>query len=443
MKLALPTSITLLVHRWLSRVRVSECGEPGGTGMPWSRRDWWVLAVASLAFGLVTGLRTRSQPVLLLDARSTNVLFDADCPQVFLMMSRAKTAQDFRTQAHPLFPLVTYPVVRSGMKLGMSPLTAVGMLNGLTAATWLALLYVTIRRLGCSRGAGMILAALGASSASALFFFAIPETYGLSSVSLLVPLFVATGTGRTWYRERLLVAASAASLSITVTNWLSGLLLTGSRVGWRRGIQLTANALAAVAVLTAFQARLFPLSHSFLEKGYAEKFVAMPTLEHGASVFNAFFFHTLVAPRCSVVHFDATPANALTVQTSTPGSATLWGVPAVLLWTAFLIAGTSRLLLDRELVKLRPLLGGLVVAQLLLHLWFGQETFLYSLHFLPLLLLLAACSCRATPRWWVLPLLAMLVGLTLANNLSQGRRVSAHLTRELARLSSLPTAPSR
>jgi len=443
MNLALPRSIARFLGSWLSRIHFRDCVEPASTGMPWSRRDWWVLAVGSLGFGLIMGLRTRSQPVLLLDARSTNVLFDADCPQVFQMMSRAKTVQDFRTQVHPLFPLVTFPVVRSGIKLGMPPLTAVGVLNGLTAAIWLALLYVTIRRLGCSPGTGMIIAALGASSASAFYFFAIPETYALSSVSLLVPLYVATRTGEARNRERLLVAASAASLCITVTDWLSGLLLTGCRVGWRRGMQLTANALAVVAVLSALQARLFPLSHSFLEKAYAEKFVAMPSLGHGASVFNSFFFHTLVAPRCTVVHFDSTPANALTVQTSIPGSATPWGALAVVLWAAFLLAGARRLLLDRELAKLRPVLGGLIVAQFLLHLWFGQETFLYSLHFLPLLLLLAACGCRTTRRPWVLPLLAVLVGLTLANNLAHERGISAHLTRELARLSSWQAVPSR
>ena len=64
---------------------------------------------------------------------------------------------------------------------------------------------------------------LGLGSAGAVFWLTVPESYGLGSITLMLPLaLLAAGAWRRipagWW-----VAASAASLSITVTNWMSGL----------------------------------------------------------------------------------------------------------------------------------------------------------------------------------------------------------------------------
>lgn len=405
----------------------------------WVRAEYCLVAVLALVFALSVFLRTRSQPGFLLDNRATNVLFDADIPQVFAMMNKTKSIQHFRTQAHPLFPLLTYPVVRTATRLGLSPLAAAGILNGVTAALWLTLLYLTIRRLGCSPLAAVLLSALGALSASALYFFSVPETYALSSVSLLVPLLVATNSKHST-DERLLLGASCISLSVTVTNWLAGILLAASHTGWQKAIRITGHALAIVALLTAIQARAFPLTHSFLEKGYAEYYAVTPSLGRVASVASAYFFHTLIAPRWTSTQFDGTPAHALSFQTSTPGSASVWGQVAVVLWVALLGFGLYQLLRDRKAASLRLLLPGLIALQLFLHCWFGAETFLYSLHFLPLLLILAACGCRARTGRWALPVCAALLACVVLNNLPQQRSTSRYLSSELARLSNLPTA---
>jgi hypothetical protein len=64
---------------------------------------------------------------------------------------------------------------------------------------------------------------------------------------------------------------------------------------------------------------------------------------------------------------------------------------------------------------------GIVAGQLSLHLVYGSETFLYSLNFAPLLVIVAACSTLTPAR----PLARVLGGIAviafLLNNLQQFR----------------------
>jgi hypothetical protein len=60
--------------------------------------------------------------------------------------------------------------------------------------------------------------------------------------------------------------ASAASLRITVTNWMAGLAAAWRGLGWRRTIGVSVGALAMVTVLWGVQRLYFPTIQFFVSE---------------------------------------------------------------------------------------------------------------------------------------------------------------------------------
>ena len=103
-------------------------------------------------------------------------------------------------------------------------------------------------------------------------------------------------------------------------------------------------------------------------------------------------------------------------QASSPGSGSFWGACAVGLWIALLGLGLWGFFSSKKHTKFRIVLGFSLLGQLALHLVYGNETFLYSLHFLPLLIILAAFSVLTSTRLIALILAGILVICTGINN---------------------------
>ena len=73
----------------------------------------------------------------------------------------------------------------------------------------------------------------------------------------------------------------------------------------------------------------------------------------------------------------------------------------------------------------RTLLCATIAGQLLLHLLIGRETFLYSMHFAPLLIAAAACGTLGRQRALVLAMTAGLIVSAGVNNWQQFARSTA------------------
>jgi hypothetical protein len=99
----------------------------------------------------------------------------------------------------------------------------------------------------------------------------------------------------------------------------------------------------------------------------------------------------------------------MTIQHSMPGSAGWWGGIALILWCVLLVTGLQGLIFVRQQPKLRAILGLTIVAQLALSILYGRETFLYSMHFAPLLVVLAAFSTFTRARVFALVMAGMLI----------------------------------
>ena len=129
-------------------------------------------------------------------------------------------------------------------------------------------------------------------------------------------------SGEAWY-----VAASAVSLSVTTTNWMSGICAAAARWPWRRALQITANALCVVIVLWAVQRTILPSAPFFFGYSNEARFMLPPRSGGPGPVARVLFFHSIVMP-----HIDMIPepkwGAVMSVQHSAIGSAGAWGVAA-------------------------------------------------------------------------------------------------------------------
>jgi hypothetical protein len=112
----------------------------------------------------------------------------------------------------------------------------------------------------------------------------------------------------------------------------------------------------------------------------------------------------------------------LTSQLSAPGSAGRFGLAACGAWALLLCLGGRA---AAGAGRLPRLAGVLALAQLALHVVYGEETLLYSLHFLPLLIIVAAAASRTRLRPAALGLAAAALVGAGVNNLGQFQATTA------------------
>ena len=377
------------------------------------------LAVLAAAGSLAGTCRTRGVVF-----RTSDRWFESDCARVFYNMTDARSRQS-RTAVHPLFPLLAHPpaAVLQGV-LGLAPEAAVQGVLAAVASLCAVAFFALVRLVGCRRGDAALLTLLLASSAAAIFWFTVPETYPFGLLTILVALVVVAlaerrGVSGAWY-----VAASALTLSVTVTNWMVGIAAAFAGLRWRRAVAATAAALCVVAALSVVQSGLFPGVRFFPAPREEARHVFTAESGGPAGVFQSVLFHGMVMPELGVRR-DASGELILTVQASPPGSASLVGAAGVAVWVALLAVGFWAFLRAKRHGPLRLVVGVSLLGQLLLHVAYGEETFLYALHFVPLLLVVVAFGALARVRRLVLALAVALVVLAAINNVAQfGRAVS-------------------
>jgi hypothetical protein len=380
------------------------------------------LAVA-LAFALSVGAAIWSLQRSM-DARfftipaGNDVWFEGDVPTVADTVLHRWSDQS-RNARHPLVPLLATDSAYVLRGAGLGDRSILALLSAAAGAVWVALFYVIARSLTAHRLDAIVFTLLVCSTSSAMFWLAVPETYSLGSLTLLVPLALcALDAGRRfgagWY-----VAASAVSLSVTTTNWTCGIFTAAARWPWRRALQITANALSIVVVLWAVQRLIFPTAPFFFGYSNEQQFV-LPAASGGLRpVMRVLFFHTIVMPEVAVIP-EPKWGLAMSVQQSPLGSSGAWGVAATALWAALLVSTLFGLWTSGEHRRFRIVLAATIAGQVLLHLLYGEETFLYALHVAPLLILTAALAAGSTT--WRRPILALALVLAFTaavNNASQ------------------------
>jgi hypothetical protein len=366
----------------------------------------------------------------LIDECSFDVWFNGDIVTVYGAMINRYASH--RSQFHPLFSLMATPFVYM-LKLGLhiEPLTAVRILLSAVAGLWSGGMYGILRAIGCRRLDAGVLTLLALCSAASIIWFVVPETYSFGSVSILLALgLVAVSEHRNiapgWY-----VLVNAMTLGTTVTNWMAGMISTAVTHHWKKAFQIIVNAFCLVIVLWCVEKVFFPATELFLAPYMPEVVGHLNTAGSGGplQVAKAFVFHSMVLPTINgdVVSLGRQPprtAVLMSVQSSTPGSGSLWGTVPIVLLILFFGAGLWGLVSLKQYPRFRLALGLMLAGQLGLHVLYGEETFLYSLHWIPLLVTLGALGSLAIPRriWCVLAVLLLLS--TAINNGLKFRQAS-------------------
>lgn len=358
-----------------------------------------------------------------------DVWFGSDIPRIIANMSE-KLSNHYRTKVHPLFSLIAcLPVYIFKTSLGLWGLTVIKLAIAVVAIMWTNVIFITLRVLGCQRFDAIIFTVLAGISAAAVFWFAVPETYGFSSLSIIFGLCFAALAEHRKFSEKYFIVINAITLSMTTTNWMVGILVTITRHHWKRALQIIVNGFCLVVILWTIQKYLFPSAIFFLGDREEERYITTSlSIKSIQQVFQSFFYHTMVMPAIQEVHLQDGWPWMLT-QNSLPGSASQMGIIAVLIWTGLLGLGFWTLFHLNKYLKLRIVLGATILGQLTLHFLYGSETFLYSLHFAPLLVILTALS-TLTPARPLALFLAMGLILTAGyNNAIQFNKASDFVER--------------
>jgi hypothetical protein len=192
--------------------------------------------------------------------------FDADVWSILQDLT-GQGAEHLRSSIHPLFPLIGYSLVYGLSKVfSLEPLAAVRWLMALMACLWSGGLFLLFRLMGCQRLDAYVWGVLACVSAASMFWFSVPETYAFAAPSILAALLLAAFAQRTKPQLWLYILTSAATLSITTTNWMVGLLATLITRSRKHFVIVTALALGLVILLTRVQDLILPNSVFFISR---------------------------------------------------------------------------------------------------------------------------------------------------------------------------------
>lgn len=361
-----------------------------------------IVAVTAIAFStsLLVHYGASRIDATAFERRNFDVYLQGDLPRTYQQMV-SRFADGARTGLHPLYPLAVHPLAAAVHALfGISWIEAVRNTVALMAAGWGVCLFLCGRALGVGVLDSALMTGVGLAGASARFWLVVPETFLLGGVALLVALFVAARAdsyelGDTWY-----IASGVATFGSTLTNWSTGVLLALTTMDWRRAVRICLQVVGVTALLWIAEKLVFPNVVFVFDPLGVRQYVHPLGLSRIADVSRVFFFHTAVAPPlevCRNLSFPPTP-RLLTVQ----GAAIAWGGAmtafATAVWFAILALGLYALVGLKNHRNARLVLGGSLAFQYGLHLLYGGETFLYSIHWWGLLVALGMLVFQTKAR---------------------------------------------
>jgi hypothetical protein len=261
---------------------------------------------------------------------------------------------------------------------------------------------------------------VGITSAAAVFWFAVPEAFSIGSLTIVVAFCLASaGDGA---KSPFLVHAlgNLVALSVTLTNWMVGILAAILNLRWRRALAAIAGALLITSILWGLEKVLFPNAEYFLTgSGRLSEYMYYPSVQRVVEVGRVFFSHSIVMPGIGVEAEYEPDRPRMTVQQSSLGSGSIVGYGATVAWIALFCLGIWASASAWRRDKIVMLVGLTTGGQLALHVLFGGQTFLYCMHFVPLLLMIASRVTQTRLRTPGLVLAGIVAAGALVNNQQQ------------------------
>ena len=373
-------------------------------GLRWPDRSTRVDAFLMAAVGVVAavfGVWLFYQLNFDVMCRSIDVWLDSDPSRIITALHSRQDIVHTRSNIHPLWGIGVASFFILITEMGLADLqTMSASYVALSAFAFSATLFVALRLLGLKRIDSVLVSALCLSTSAAWFWLGIPELFALGGVSLIVPLIwmlVPRGLHDQWSAP----LQSLVSVSITITNWTAGLLAALLALGLRRALHVALVAFAAAGFLAVIQYRFFPESGGFFNiwtEKWAEYGVTGTFFDH----VRAFFLSPLAAPLPEMITLTADAPMAfgdrLSQMQRVGATGSPAGVAGLLLWGGLIALGVRHAIKGGVDTKVVTFVFGMAGFNFLLHTFYGIETFLYVLHFLPFLVIIAAWSLLASER---------------------------------------------
>lgn len=356
--------------------------------------------------------------------RSWDIWFDSDPVRVVSAVSSRFDSFHGRSSIHPLWSLlVASPFILVTNAVGLEPsVTLYVFLQGFVLGTTF---FATLRIFSIRRLDAALISLLLLSTASAWFWFGLPETFLLGAASMLVSviwLALPRGLHDTWSA----VAHSMISFSMTITNWFAGIAAAVIGLGLRRAFFVSCVALSLVSVLAVLQYRVFPASGKFMNIWPDHRFVGVSGTfwQH----VETFFFKSFAAATPHLVQPQGETRPE--VELSRMQIAELAAEPAatfyVSIWAGLIYLGIIAVREGDVALKPALLVGSIIAFNFLLHSLYGLETFLYSMHSVPFFAIVAGWSLLGSWRPNVARgMIVAAIGLGLFHNSSKFAEVIA------------------
>ena len=335
--------------------------------------------------------------------RNFDVYLQGDMPRTYLEMV-TRFSDGARTGVHPLYPLAVHPVtVVVHALFGGSWLHAVRNVVALIAAAWAVCVFVCGRVLGIRIVDSVLFTAVGLAGAAARFWLVVPETFAIGGIALLASVAVAARADTYALGDRWYVATGVATFGSTLTNWSTGILLALTTRSFSRTVRISLQVVGATALLWIVEKLMFPNVVFIFDPLGVRQYFHSPDLTRVIDVTRVFFSHVAVAPRIEACRSMVLPETPflLTFQGSGLGSGGPLSVVAMIVWLAMLVTGIYAIISSKSNSKARFVIGGTLIFQYGLHLIYGGESFLYSIHWWGLLVILVALGLRTKAEWAV------------------------------------------
>ena len=387
----------------------------------------WIDPLAIVLIGVLAGLWAFAAGAeigpWITDYRYLDLWFQGDSPRAFANMTNLQDNPWSRDKLHPLFRVVTYPLTAAlAGGLALSPQEAVRALVSGVAGLWAAGFYGLLRLMRLHRIEAMLFSLVLLASSAFLFWSGLPETFLFGSLSLLMAMCLVAASERRRLPPALFVVNTLLTIGFVPTSALAGVIATFLQHTWKKALGILAVSAGMLFACWQLHKVFFPVDRT------ASQDLFLDQAGGPLQILASFFCHTLVMPEIKLMsstYFTPDYAWRMTTQFSEPGSGGVLGLVALGAWLGLLILGGWSIVTARGLVKLRMLLAIVGVGFIGVHLIFGDETFLYSLQFAPLLVMLAAFSALGPARRWGFALAAVFVLSAGTHNVSQFQRASA------------------
>jgi hypothetical protein len=323
-----------------------------------------------------------------------DIWFGADQSRV-LPTVITHASDHYRTKVHPIFSLLMLPFGSAFTSLGLASLTAAKLLLAVCASASVGLLHITVRQLGLGRFDSLLICLVYMASASFIFWSGLMETFPVAALSVAAMVCIAAINPAGMFAWFL---GSAGTLAITTTNWSLGVVAAYFHLSQPRFLQVTIGALMAVMMLAGVQKLLLPTAILFyspsvihmesvnLHVPHTLRGLVQQIVARGAN----FWLHTGVSPKPRLYKSGITPEEKATITSSGLRTVSSLSLVALGSWTSLLGLGMIGAAYNKTQIPLTPTLASFLAIQMCLHMFFGDAPFLYSMHFLPAMIVLSA-----------------------------------------------------